>query len=29
MLLMAISAINVWNRLAAATHQALPDMMEG
>lgn len=24
-LLMAISAINVWNRLAIATHQALPD----
>ncbi len=24
MLLMAISAINVWNRLAVATHQALP-----
>ncbi len=24
-LLMAISAINVWNRLAVATHQALPD----
>ncbi len=26
MLLMAISAINVWNRLAVATHQALPHM---
>lgn len=26
MLLMAIAAINVWNRLAVATHQALPDM---
>lgn len=24
-LLMAISAINVWNRLAIATHQSLPD----
>jgi len=24
-LLMAISAINVWNRLAVATHQALPE----
>lgn len=24
-LLMAISAINVWNRLAVSTHQALPD----
>lgn len=26
MLLMAISAINVWNRLAIATHQALPQV---
>ena len=26
MLLMAIAAINVWNRLAVATHQSLPDM---
>ncbi|MDJ0313045.1 carboxymuconolactone decarboxylase family protein [Arthrobacter sp. H35-D1] len=26
MLLMAISAINVWNRLAIATHQELPNM---
>ncbi|NVM94069.1 carboxymuconolactone decarboxylase family protein [Arthrobacter wenxiniae] len=25
-LLMAISAINVWNRLAVTTHQALPDV---
>ncbi len=26
MLLMAISAINVWNRLAVTTHQPLPNM---
>lgn len=26
MLLMAISAINVWNRLAVSTHQALPNV---
>lgn len=25
-LLMAIAAINVWNRLAVSTHQALPDL---
>jgi len=26
-LLMAVSAINVWNRLAVATHQALPSLV--
>jgi alkylhydroperoxidase family enzyme len=26
-LLMAISAINVWNRLAVSTHQDLPDLV--
>lgn len=29
MLLMAISAINVWNRLAVSTHQALPQLPAG
>jgi len=28
-LLMAISTINVWNRLEIATHQALPDVQHG
>jgi AhpD family alkylhydroperoxidase len=28
-LLMAIATINVWNRLAVSTHQALPDAIEG
>jgi AhpD family alkylhydroperoxidase len=28
-LLMAISTINVWNRLAISTHQALPDAQHG
>ena len=26
-LLMVVSAINVWNRLAVATHQALPSLV--
>ncbi|MGH8890387.1 MAG: carboxymuconolactone decarboxylase family protein [Acidothermaceae bacterium] len=28
-LLMAIATINVWNRLAVATHQSLPDVKHG
>lgn len=28
-LLMAVATINVWNRLAVATHQSLPDLSSG